>query len=180
MPTHTIHNVHERRFSVPAAQLGVLLDAFGSDSDRLWPSTRWPAVHVEHPIRVGDLAYHATVKYFVDVYEPGKSLWFQFDPAAGLEGRHGLEVLPQDDGTTILRHTLEGRAVGKGERLWPLMIRPCHDQLVEELLDNAERQLPKGSRVQQSPAERVGVSGYSAYGRFLRQVMKLLKRVGLV
>jgi Protein of unknown function (DUF3995) len=171
-----IRNVHQRRFAAEAATVGALLDRVGSPDDQLWPGTRWPKITVPQPITVGDRAGHADICYLVDDYRPGEALWFRFDPASGLEGRHGLVVEHCADGTVSLTHVLEGRAVGKGRVMWPLMIRAMHDQLLEELLDNAERLLP--GAVRQIPdAERPHISGRSRWGRVLRSAFAGVDRL---
>ncbi len=174
-----IRNVHQRRFAAEAATVGALLDRVGSPEDQLWPGERWPKITVPQPITVGDRAGHADIRYVVDEHRPGEALWFRFDPASGLEGRHGLVVELCADGTVSLTHVLEGRAVGKGRIMWPLMIRAMHDQLLEELLDNAERRLP--GTVRPIPvAERPHISGRSRWGRALRSAFVGMNRLGRV
>jgi Protein of unknown function (DUF3995) len=167
MPSRPIVNVHQRRFAATAETVGALIDQLGGPDDRLWPSDRWPAMEVPRPITVGDRAGHADVRYTVDKYVPGEVLWFRFNPSSGLIGRHGVLVEPMSDGTIALTHRLEGQAVGPGRLMWPLLIRWMHDQLLEELLDNAEDLLPGAVRPI-PPAELAKLNGRSRWARFVR------------
>src|SRR6266536_2111797 len=54
-----------------------------------------------------------------------------------LRGEHWFE-LGVAEGATVLRHTLEGRAVGKYEAIWRERIEPLHNLILEALLDNVE------------------------------------------
>jgi hypothetical protein len=56
----------------------------------------------------------------------------------GVEGGHRLEVEPAETGAVVLRHVAEGRMSGRMLVAWPLVIRPLHDALLEDLLDHAE------------------------------------------
>jgi Protein of unknown function (DUF3995) len=169
-----IRNVHQRRFDTRLAEVWALVEQLGSPGDCLWPKDRWPAMRVPHPITVGDQAGHADIAYVVDEYRPREALWFRFDPACGLDGRHGVTVEQHGDFVT-LTHRLEANAVGRGRFTWPLMIRAMHDQLVEELLDNAERML--GPAVLVPPTEQQQLNGPSRLGATLRFTFATLDRL---
>lgn len=176
----TIHNQHQRCFRADAAAVGGLLDLLGLPHDPLWPRTRWPAIRLARPITVGDPARHGSVRYQVDEYRPGEALWFRIDASTGLIGRHGFEIEPQGDGTTtVLRHTIEARPSGSGRVLWPLMIRALHDQLIEELLDNADQLLP-GCACPSSATLGRSISGRSRWGRLLRSGLATVRRLRAV
>jgi hypothetical protein len=176
MPSRPIVNVHQRRFASSPAEVGALIDQLGGPDDRLWPSDRWPAIHVPRPITVGDIAGHADITYTVDEYVPGKVLWFRFDPASGLVGRHGLIVESLADDTVALTHRLEGHTVGSGRVMWPLLIRWMHDQLLEELLDNAEHLLPGAIRPIPS-AELATLNGRTRWARMVRVLFVGVERL---
>jgi hypothetical protein len=53
---------------------------------------------------------------------------------------HWFELEPGEGGT-VLRHTVEGRTVGKYEAIWREQIEPLHDLILEALLDNVEAAL---------------------------------------
>ena len=55
----------------------------------------------------------------------------------GLQGEHWFE-LGFAKGATVLRHTLEGYAVGTYEVIWRERIEPLHNLILEALLDNVE------------------------------------------
>lgn len=133
-----IVNVHERELPASAEQVGVLLDRFFGPEDRLWPAKRWP-MRRDGELRVGAACHHDAVRYTVTEYQPGQRLWFAFT-GIDLHGGHGFEILAED-GATRLRHTLRARPRRSMRIMWPLIVRPVHDALVEDLLDNAEREL---------------------------------------
>jgi hypothetical protein len=142
-----IHNVHERTLPAPADEVGALLDTLAGEHDRLWPRDRWPAMRFERPLdarvpdeplRLGARGGHGPIIYEVSRHVPGRLVAFRFCPDTGLRGEHRFEVIPAGDGAARLRHTIDARPVGSGRLRWPLVMRPLHDALIEEALDNAE------------------------------------------
>ena len=133
-----IVNVHERKLPASPEQVGALIDRFFTADDRLWPADRWP-MRRSGELRVGAVCHHDDVRYTVTEYEPGQRLWFTFTEI-DVTGGHGFDVLAED-GATRLRHTLRGRPHRSMRIMWPLLVRPIHDALLEDLLDNAEREL---------------------------------------
>jgi hypothetical protein len=66
------------------------------------------------------------------VVEPGEiqlEHWFELEPAAG---------------ATLVRHTVEGRVLGKYEAVWRERIQPGHDMVLEALFDNVEAAASSG------------------------------------
>lgn len=136
-----------------------MLDSLASDGDRLWPCDRWPAMRFERPLdarvpadplRVGAGGGHGPIRYQVSRYLPGRLVEFSFCPASGLHGEHRFEVVPEGD-ATVLRHVLEARPIGRGRLIWPLVMRPLHDALIEDALDRAERAVGGRPRRRRSP-----------------------------
>jgi hypothetical protein len=121
-----IRNRHERIVAAPPERIAALI----ADFDRIWPTQIAPA-----PRRHGH-----------GVYDAGPMLWEEFDrPEAvrafrvirpdELQGEHWFEI-GVAEGATVLRHTLEGCAVGTYEAIWRERIEPLHDLILEALLDN--------------------------------------------
>ncbi|PZF93154.1 DUF2867 domain-containing protein [Micromonospora deserti] len=135
----TIVNVHERELPASADAVGQLLDRIGSVDDPLWPAPTWPPMRFDRPLGVGADGGHGAIRYRVARYEPGRVIEFAFDPAIGLDGIHVLEVQPRGTDRCVLRHRLVGRPTGAMRLMWPLVVRACHDAVLEHLLDNAER-----------------------------------------
>jgi hypothetical protein len=54
---------------------------------------------------------------------------------------HTFTVTALAPGQVELRHTLTGRPTGAQRLRWPLVVQPLHDALLEDALDNAEREL---------------------------------------
>lgn len=136
-----MRNVHARRIAAPASRAGLLLDAVASADDRLWPRQGWPALRLDRGLVVGSAGGHGPIRYHVSDYQPGRSLEFTFEPTMGIDGTHSLLVEAPEPGVTILRHVIAGRLRGRMRWVWPLAIRWLHDALIEDLLDNAEREL---------------------------------------
>jgi hypothetical protein len=141
-----VRNVHERRLAVPAAAVGELLDSLGRQDDRLWPKHRWPAMRFDGPLERGASGGHGPIRYTVEEYVAGEMIRFRFVQPRGFHGTHSFEVIPQASDEAVLRHVLEMRTSGTARWTWPFVFRPLHDALVEDALDNAERQLGLSSR----------------------------------
>lgn len=136
-----IRNVHERILPRPAAKVGPLLDGLSSAGDRLWPGGAWPPMRFDAPLGVGARGGHGPIRYEVERYEPGRSVRFRFRAPRGFRGFHGFEVLERRNGSCVLRHTLEMDVVGSARLSWPLVYRPLHDALLEDVLARAQAQL---------------------------------------
>ncbi|WP_460758808.1 DUF2867 domain-containing protein [Nocardiopsis oceani] len=133
-----VRNTHQRVIAAPAEIVGELVDALGGPRDRLWPSPAWEPMRLDRALSVGADGGHGPILYRVSEHEPGRRVRFTFHPEAGFRGYHELVVERLPDGNTLLRHHAEAVALGTTRLLWPLVIRPIHDAMVEDLLDNAE------------------------------------------
>ena len=132
----SVVNVHERDFAVPGDALGALIDSLSSKDDRLWPKGRWPAMRFDGALAVGAKGGHGPIRYDVEAYEPGRHLRLRFTAPSGFLGTHSFEVVPLPPGSR-LRHVLEMDTSGVAKVAWPLVFRPLHDALLEDLLDRA-------------------------------------------
>ena len=65
---------------------------------------------------------------------------FTFRPRTGIIGAHELSLDTLDDERTRIRHVLIGRARGAMRLMFSAVVEPLHDAVVEDLLDNAERE----------------------------------------
>lgn len=139
-----VHNVHERVLDSSAAAIGRLLDGIGGPRDALWPSPEWSPLWLDGPPAVGTAGGHGALRYRVTTYEPGRRIVFTLDPGQDLSGWHGFEIVPRGPDRAALRHVVAGRAHGAMRLLWPCVVRPVHDGIVEQILDNAERALATG------------------------------------
>lgn len=129
-----IRNRHERIVAAPPERIAVLI----ADFDRVWPTEIAPAPRLQGR----------------RLYDAGLMLWEEFDRLGAvrafrvvrpdeLPAEHWFE-LELAEGATILRHTVEGRAVGKYEAIWCERIEPLHDLILEALLDNVEATVASG------------------------------------
>ena len=135
-----IRNVHERVINAPLESLGVLLDALGQKGDRLWPSRYWPPMVLDRPLALGADGGHDDIHYYVSEYEPGQRVRFTFHPRTGIIGAHELSLDALDEERTRICHVLIGRTSGAMRVMFPVMVEPLHDAVVEDLFDNAERE----------------------------------------
>jgi hypothetical protein len=132
-----IVNIHQRLLPATIEQVGALLDGLAGPGDRLWPADRWPRLRLDRPLAVGATGGHGRITYHVQEYLPGRRVVFRFTPGLGIQGTHRLEA-NHGQGLVELRHTLEGHSHGRTVLTWPLVFRPLHDALIEDLLDRAE------------------------------------------
>ncbi|MFN8587888.1 MAG: SRPBCC family protein [Candidatus Eisenbacteria bacterium] len=131
-------NVHRRVLAASPADVWVLLAGLGTSDDLLWPADSWPALRFDRtPLAVGSRGGHGPIRYEVTVIEPGRRIAFRFLGPAGFDGTHAFEVLPQTTGGSELVHTITMDAHGPALFTWPLVFRPLHDALLEDLLDRA-------------------------------------------
>ena len=135
-----ISNVHERTIKAYPGQL----EAIVADLDGIWPTQISPA-----PYRDGN------------VWRSGSRLWQEFDrPGAvrafrvvsppELRVEHWFEVKPVEDGT-VLRHTIDGEALGEYEAIWHDRIEPLHNLVLEALLDNVQQLVERASGAGEAP-----------------------------
>jgi hypothetical protein len=110
----------------------------------MWPHGVWPELR---PDGIGFLR-HEFLKH-----ERGKSRRYRITGPAGFTGWHGWDVTASG-----IRHVVEAECRGWSRLAWPLVIRPIHDALHEDILDRAEASLGT------SPPERE----WSLWVRFLR------------
>jgi hypothetical protein len=156
-----VHNVHEREFGSDASAVGALIDSLGGPADSLWPSKLWPPMWLDPGLRVGARGGHGPIRYTVEQYIPGRSVLFRFSAPRGSEGTHRFEV-DHRSGRIVLRHVLTMRTKGWALVTWPLVFRPLHDALLEDLLDAAATALGHACRPRR----------WSGYVRILRALFK--------
>ncbi|MFF2570731.1 DUF2867 domain-containing protein [Streptomyces sp. NPDC058084] len=137
--TRTVRNVHRRIVPAPADTVGGLLDRLATPDDPLFPTPVWPGMVLDRPLAVGADGGHGRVRYRVTAYEPGRSVRFDTtDPGIG-EGYHRFDVEALGPDRCRVTHALELTMGTRAFLLWKLAIRPVHDIMVEEILDNVER-----------------------------------------
>ncbi len=151
-------NVHRRILAVPPAEGEGLLRSLASHEDRLWPGDRWWPQRFDGGLVPGAKGGHGPVRYKVESVAP-RSVVYRFPRKGWFRGTHRFDLAPHPDGCE-LTHTLEGTLHGRGLLLWPLLVRPLHDALVEDVLDRAEAVSGK------SPMEP---ARHGPYVRFLRR-----------
>jgi hypothetical protein len=134
-----IRNVHERELPAPAERVWELVETLGGPEDRLWPRAAWPPITIERPLVRGAKGGHSGLRYAVGDLRAGR-VEFVPEPGQGLEGMHAFSVEPRGAGA-VLRHEIRARTSGVMRLAWPLVVRPLHDAVLEDLLDTAEQAL---------------------------------------
>ncbi len=131
-------NVHRRVLAGSPADVWTLVANLGTRDDLLWPADSWPRVRFDRvPVAVGSRGGHGPIRYEVAAIEPGRKLVLRFLGPAGFDGSHHFEVLPQTTGGSELVHTITMDTRGPALVSWPLVFRPLHDALIEDLFDRA-------------------------------------------
>lgn len=132
-------SVHQRRLAAPVGRVGALIDTLSSADDRLWPHQNWPAMHFDGPLAVGAAGGHAFIRYRVEEYRPGSSVTFRITGPPGFTGIHRFDAEGDGD-ESVLTHTIDGAVTARFAPRWFGAVRPLHDALMEDALDNAERE----------------------------------------
>lgn len=157
-----MRNVHERQYAASAERVGTVLETLATDHDQLWPGAAWAPMVLHHGLEPGSHGGHDGIRYTVTAHEAGRLVEFTFDRSTGIGGTHAFTVVDLNDGTSVMRHVLEGRARGAMVLLWPLAVRWAHNALVEDAFDLAESALGVGPQV---PAR------WSPWVRLLRRAL---------
>jgi hypothetical protein len=114
----------------------------------MWPHGRWPELRPDGIVFLRHELLH---------HQRGRSRRYRITGPNGFTGWHGWEVTA--DG---LRHVVEADCRSWSRLGWPLVIRPIHDALHEDVLDQAE------AAVGGSPQPRE----WSRWVRFLRRALR--------
>jgi len=129
-----IRNCHERTVAAPPERIAALI----ADFDRFWPTEIGPAPRLQ-----GHRLYDAGLMLWEEFDRPGAARAFRVVRPDELRVEHWFE-LELAEGATVVRHTVEGCAVGKYEAIWRKRIEPAHDLILEALLDNVEAAVASG------------------------------------
>ena len=138
MLTVAVYNAHRRRLNADADTVGAMIDRMGTADDVLWPVAESIPIEIEQPLRIGSVGGHGPATYRVVGYQPGRWIRFEFSRPRCLFGFHEFCVQPESGGGVILQHLLAVRLRPLGWLLYPLGLKPLHDQVIEKLLDQAE------------------------------------------
>lgn len=158
-------NIHERTVIGDADQARRVFDSIGEKQDLFWPRKNWPALRLNAPKEQGGSGGHGPIHYRSLVHESGKKTVFQFENiglSRGLSGCHFFELQMDGDRVTA-RHVIDAKLHGWALLTWPLFIRPMHDALLEEALDNFEKAITGFIKK---------TSAYSPYVRLLRFLIR--------
>jgi hypothetical protein len=123
-----ISNRHERIVAATPERVSAIL----SDLDGIWPTQIAPA-----PRRRQGRLYDSGPMLWEEFHRAGAVLAFRVISPEELQVEHWFEVQPVTGGT-LLRHTLEGQALGRYEADWGKRIEPFHNRVLEAVLDNVE------------------------------------------
>jgi len=121
-----VSNRHERIVAAAPERVAALV----ADFERIWPRQLAPTPRLQ-----GRGVYKAGMMRWRAFDRPGAARAFRVIRPQGLQAEDWFEVEPVEGGA-LLRHTVEGEAVGACEALWREQIEPVHDLVLEALLDN--------------------------------------------
>ena len=131
-----IRNVHERTIAATPEQIAQLL----ADFEGIWPTQIAPA-----PRAQGERLYKTSVMLWQEYDRPGAARAFRVLSPAELQGEHWFELERVPAGT-LIRHTVQGEALGDYEAIWRDRIAPAHDVILEAVFDNIETALAPPSK----------------------------------
>jgi ketosteroid isomerase-like protein len=123
-----VRNRHERVVAATPERVAALV----ADFEQVWPTQIVPAPRLR-----GDRLYEAGLMLWQEFDRPGAVRAFRVISPEGLLAEHWFEVERLAD-QTLLRHRVEGEAVGACEAVWREQIEPSHDLVLEALLDKVE------------------------------------------
>ena len=126
-----VHNVHERAVTAAPGQVAAL---FG-DMEQLWPTPDFPAPKPE-----GD-ALRMWMMLWQPVEREGSPRAYDVVEPDGLRASHWFEVVDGPGSGSIMRHTIEGEAVGEFEPVWRERVEPLHDVYIEAMFDRVQEAL---------------------------------------
>ncbi|MER5866056.1 SRPBCC family protein [Kitasatospora sp. NPDC002040] len=145
-----MRNIQRRTIGASADRVGVLLDGLSGPGDVVWPVPAWAPLRFDAGLTAGSSGGHGRVRYSVSEVEPGRRIRCTFAPGLGLVGDHEFRVRPDGPDRCEVVHELVARTEGRMVLFWPLVLRPLHDALLQDLLDNLERaatgRLPRPAR----------------------------------
>jgi hypothetical protein len=133
-----IINKHERVVKTEKSKIGQMLDEICIKEKTVWPRDRWPAIEFEKSMSVGVAGGHDGIRYTITKYIPGKYLECKFTAPVGFIGSHTFEIIEIDNSTCKISHISRITPKGKIRILWPIIMRPLHDAMLEDLFDNVE------------------------------------------
>jgi hypothetical protein len=154
-------NIHEREFLASSEKVGSLVDSLSSASDGLWPKQCWPAMQFDRPLGIGAIGGHGPIGYSVETYTPGKTIQFRFLAPRGFNGWHRFEIIDPRERSCTLRHTIDMTIRGAALLMWPLVIRPLHEALLEDAFTTAQASLGLAPEVRK----------WSLWVRFLKRAL---------
>jgi len=126
-----VRKIHERTIAATPDQIGQLL----ADFEGIWPTQIAPA-----PRAQGERLYKTSMMLWQEYDRPGAARAFRVVSPAELQGEHWFELERVPAGT-LIRHTVQGEALGDYEAIWRDRIEPGHDIILEALLDKIETAL---------------------------------------
>jgi len=130
-----ISNRHERVLAATPERVAALV----ADFEQVWPTQIAPA-----PRRRGPRLFQAGMMVWEEVDRQSAVRAFRVVSPNGLQAEHWFETEPADGGI-LLRHTIDGEALGEYEEIWRERIEPGHDRVIEALFDKIEATIQIGT-----------------------------------
>jgi hypothetical protein len=149
-------NIHSRTLDHPIGKVSAQLATLATDHDSVWPNDRWPAMRLNKGLAVGSSGGHGFVRYSVESVNPN-TVVFRFHPSVGLDGTHRFTVTAGTGApaSTVLSHIIDAEPRGLMRLVWPLVVAPLHNALVEDAFDSIAAALRNQAVVRQNLSRRV-------------------------
>ena len=155
-------NIHERIIDQPKEKVSALIETLASTNDKVWPMDKWPPMKLDHGLQAGSKGGHGPVRYFIDKYDRGELIQFNFTKPQGFNGNHRFEISEPSQNQTLLKHTIDMNTSGSAIFTWALAIRWLHNALIEDAFDKIENHFSKIKK--RTP--------WSVWVKFLRGVLR--------
>jgi hypothetical protein len=123
-----VHDVHERTLAATPEQVESLFE----DIDAIWPDPQ-PVVEGVS-LRMGPMLWQR--------FKRGDTtLAWRISSPRDLPAVHWFDIHPDGNGGTLLRHTVEGQALGECEAQWRDEIEPMFGAYIEALFNRTQERL---------------------------------------
>ncbi len=131
-------NIHRRKINQPKVEVVNILRTLSTEDDLIWPKKHWPRIKFNDGMQVGAAGGHGPIRYSIEKCNLEGLVLFRFSKPLGFNGIHKFEIEAVDEYETMVTHTIDIHTEGKGTLQWLFAVKPLHNALIEDLLDNIE------------------------------------------
>lgn len=129
---------HSRDLNRPVAEVFALLEAMGTDQDRIWPDEKVRFTRTPGPLVVGEThEQHGLIRATLAEYVPSERIVWGVDIPM-LKGTHGFYVEKLGGGRTRITHRIAAKVAWGMLPMWKTFVQPLHDRIIEGIFDRIE------------------------------------------